>query len=189
MTHDFPPAPTARGRDDPRFATGTRMRPIFTATALLLAALGIYGVISDPVTRRAHELGIRIALGSPRREIGGLVLRHRMRLAAIGIAGRLVAALALARLMAGLLYGIPPAEAPMLGRGAAARRNRAAACYIPTRRATQSILWSPAVRVGLPPGSFRGHSASMGPSPRDSSASIVSRRLRAVDTADSIAIQ
>jgi hypothetical protein len=107
MTHDFPPAPTARGRDDPRFATGTRMRPIFTATALLLAALGIYGVISDPVTRRAHELGIRIALGSPRREIGGLVLRHRMRLAAIDIAGRLVAALALARLMAGLLYGIP----------------------------------------------------------------------------------
>jgi predicted permease len=110
---------------------------IFAATALLLAAVGIYGVMSYAVTRRIHELGIRAALGASHGEIVGLVLRQGMKLAAIGLAGGLVAALALTRFMADLLYGVRPADpatlvAVTLLLGAIALL----ACYIPARRAT-----------------------------------------------------
>jgi len=109
---------------------------IFAATALLLAAVGIYGVMSYAVTRRVRELGIRAALGAPRGEMVGLVLRQGMRLAAMGMAG-VIAALALTRLMAGMLYGVCPADplnlaAVALLLGAIAL----VACYIPARRAT-----------------------------------------------------
>ena len=110
---------------------------IFAATALLLAAVGIYGVMSYAVTRRTHELGIRAALGASRREIVGLVLRQGMLLAAIGIAGGLVAALALTRFMAGLLYGVRPADPATLAAVALLLAGIALlACYIPARRAT-----------------------------------------------------
>ncbi|MGA1995858.1 MAG: FtsX-like permease family protein, partial [Bryobacteraceae bacterium] len=89
------------------------------------------------VTRRIHELGIRAALGASHGEIVGLVLRQGMKLAAIGLAGGLVAALALTRFMADLLYGVRPADpatlvAVTLLLGAIALL----ACYIPARRAT-----------------------------------------------------
>jgi predicted permease len=110
---------------------------IFAASALLLAAVGIYGVMSYAVSRRAHELGIRVALGASRREIAGLVLRQGMRLAAIGLAGGLVAAWGLTRLMAGLLYGVRPADPATLGAVALLLGGIALlACYIPARRAT-----------------------------------------------------
>jgi predicted permease len=110
---------------------------IFAATALLLAAVGIYGVMSYAVTRRTHELGIRLALGASRNEIAGLVLRQGLRLAAIGLAGGLVAALALTRLMAGLLYGVRPADpATLLAVTLLLGGIALLACYIPARRAT-----------------------------------------------------
>ncbi len=110
---------------------------IFAATALLLAAVGIYGVMSYAVTRRVHELGIRAALGASRQEIVALVLRQGMRLAATGLGAGLLAALLLTRLLAGLLYGVRPADpvtllAVSLLLGAIALL----ACYIPARRAT-----------------------------------------------------
>jgi ABC-type antimicrobial peptide transport system permease subunit len=110
---------------------------VFAATALLLAAVGIYGVMSYAVTRRTHELGVRVALGASRREIVGLVLRQGMRLTAIGLAGGLLAARALTRLMAGLLYGVRPADPSTLAAVALLLGAIALlACYIPARRAT-----------------------------------------------------
>ena len=111
---------------------------IFATAALVLAAVGIYGVMSYAVTRRTHELGIRATLGATRAEIVGLVLRQGMKLAAIGLAAGLAAAAALTRLMAGLLYGVQPADPATLGAvtfllGAIALL----ACYIPALRATR----------------------------------------------------
>jgi len=89
------------------------------------------------VTRRTRELGIRAALGASRSEIVGLVLRQGMKLAAVGMVAGLLATLALTRLMAGLLYGVRPADpATLIAVTLLLGGIALLACYIPARRAT-----------------------------------------------------
>jgi putative ABC transport system permease protein len=79
---------------------------IFSALALILSAVGIFGVMSYTVSRRTQEIAIRIALGASRGEVLGLVLREGMGVTAIGVAAGLAGALALSRVMAGYVYGV-----------------------------------------------------------------------------------
>jgi ABC-type antimicrobial peptide transport system permease subunit len=83
---------------------------LFALTALLLAGLGIYGVISYMVSERTHEIGIRLALGADRRSIVHMVLRQGLRLATAGAAVGLVGAVVVSYLMTGLLYGVRPTD-------------------------------------------------------------------------------
>jgi putative ABC transport system permease protein len=83
---------------------------VFAAIALALAAVGIYGVLAYLVARRTHEIGIRLAMGAGRGQVVGLVLRHGLALAGGGVLGGVLAALALTRLMQGLLYEVKPVD-------------------------------------------------------------------------------
>jgi predicted permease len=109
---------------------------LFALTALLLAGLGIYGVISYIVSERTHEIGIRLALGAQSRNILRMVLRQGLALAIAGAAVGLVCALIVSHLMAGLLYGVRPTD-PLTFAGVALLLIGVAllACYIPARRA------------------------------------------------------
>jgi len=109
---------------------------LFALTALLLAGLGIYGVISYLVAERTHEIGIRLALGASRSNILHIVLRQGLGLAIVGAAVGLVCSLIVSHLMASLLYGVRPTD-PLTFAGVALVFISVAlfACYIPARRA------------------------------------------------------
>ena len=110
----------------------------FAALALVLAAVGVYGVMAYAVTQRTQEFGIRMALGASPADVLKQVFLEGGRLAALGLAIGLVAALALTRLMASLLFGVKPSDPVTLGMAAALLAFVAlAACYIPARRATR----------------------------------------------------
>jgi len=111
---------------------------IFAAVALLLAAVGIYGLIAYSVTQRTQELGIRIALGAQRRDVLRLVLGQGTRLTLLGLALGIAAALGITRLLASLLFGISATD-PLTFAGVAALLAFVAllACFIPARRATR----------------------------------------------------
>src|SRR6516164_8523229 len=109
---------------------------IFAVVALVLAAVGIYGVISYSASRRTHEIGVRMSLGATRGDVLLLVVRQGMWLAVAGSMAGLAGALLLSRLMAGLLYGVKPTD-PVTFAAVAAGLGVVAvlACYIPARRA------------------------------------------------------
>jgi putative ABC transport system permease protein len=112
------------------------MVALFALTALLLAGLGIYGVISYIVSERTHEIGIRLALGAQRANILRMLLRQGLGLALGGAAVGLVCSVIVSYLMAGLLYGVRPMD-PLTFASVALLLVGVAllACYIPARRA------------------------------------------------------
>jgi len=111
---------------------------LFAALALVLAAVGIFGLMYQTVARRTHEIGVRMALGAQGGDVMGMVLRQGLLLTGIGVVLGVGGALALSRLVRGLLFGIGPADpvsyvAAVLLLGATAL----VACWLPARRATR----------------------------------------------------
>jgi putative ABC transport system permease protein len=108
----------------------------FAGAALLLAAIGVYGVLSYSVSARMREIGVRLALGAGAAGVVRLVLGEGMKLAALGAAVGIAAALAAARLIQGLLVGAAPSSLPVLIGGAVVMLGAAAAAaWLPARRA------------------------------------------------------
>jgi len=108
----------------------------FSGIALILAAVGIFGVISYSASQRTHEIGIRMALGAQQRNVLRLILGHGAKLAFFGLSAGAVAALLLTRSMASLLYGVSATDPITFGTVAIVLLGVALiACYIPARRA------------------------------------------------------
>jgi ABC-type antimicrobial peptide transport system permease subunit len=138
----------------PLFATGTlegefsetlsqpRFRAVllagFALIAMLLASIGIYGVTAHAVGQRTQEVGVRMALGAQRSDVLWLILRQHMKPAVVGVALGLIGAVALARFIEGMVYGVRATDPLTLaGMSAALLVVAAAACWIPARRATR----------------------------------------------------
>jgi putative ABC transport system permease protein len=120
----------------PRFLT--LLLTLFSGSALIIATVGIYGVISYSVARRSKEFGLRMALGAQPSNILGLVLKQGVLLTLIGLVLGVAAALVLTRLMASLLFGVQPTDAiTFVGVSALLAGVALFASYIPARRATQ----------------------------------------------------
>ena len=109
---------------------------IFSALALILAAAGLFGLISYSVSQRKHEIGVRMALGAQRSEVLRMVGGEGAKLAALGMALGILASFGLTRLIGNLLYGVQPAEPAVMATSAFVLASIALlACYIPARRA------------------------------------------------------
>ncbi|MGA2590250.1 MAG: ABC transporter permease [Bryobacteraceae bacterium] len=121
---------------EPRFQT--IVLGVFAALALLLAGVGIYGVISYSIAQRTRELGVRRAMGADTANLVWLVIRQGMTLALAGVAAGALSGLALTRLLTSLLYGVTPGDPlTFVAGGAVLILAALAACYVPARRAAR----------------------------------------------------
>jgi putative ABC transport system permease protein len=110
----------------------------FALLALILGAIGVYGVMAYAVTQRTQEFGIRMALGASSSDVLKQVFLEGGRLAVLGLALGLIAALGLTQLMSSLLFGVQPRDpATFIAAAAVLVLVALAACYIPARRATR----------------------------------------------------
>jgi putative ABC transport system permease protein len=138
------PPPLIRTMDDlfsetvaqPRLQTG--LLSLFAALALLLAAVGLYGVLAYAVTQRTHEIGVRMALGAQKHNVLSLVIGHGMKLALAGVVVGLLSALALTRVLRSLLYEVKPTDPLTLAAASLLLLASALiACWLPARRAAR----------------------------------------------------
>jgi putative ABC transport system permease protein len=141
-----PTIPAANFRMMPELVTQAVARPrfsslllgLFAALALLLAIVGLYGVMAHGVTQRTREIGIRMAVGAQQRDVLALIIRQGMQPALIGMVIGLVAAFVFARVLASQLYEVSPTDPGTFALVAFGLFTVAlAACCIPARRATQ----------------------------------------------------
>ena len=110
----------------------------FAIVAVLLAAIGIYGVMAYSVRRRTREIGTRVALGAGRGDIIRLVMREGGAITAVGVIAGLGAGLLAARSLSAVLYGVPPADPlSLIAAAAVLAATGMAACYVPARRAAR----------------------------------------------------
>ena len=115
-----------------------RLSSLFALAALLLASIGLYGLLSHEVIRRTREIGIRVALGAPGAQVLASVIRHGVALAAAGLALGIAVSIAVTRFLGTMLYDVKPADPLTLVASAGLLMLVAlAACYIPGRRATR----------------------------------------------------
>jgi predicted permease len=115
-----------------------RANALFGGLALLLAAIGLFGLMSYNVSRRTSEIGIRMALGAQRGDVLGMVLRESMLLVGIGVAAGLAAAIAAGRFVAAFLFGLEPRDPATIAAATAVMIAVAAlAGYLPARRASR----------------------------------------------------
>ena len=115
-----------------------RLSSLFGLAALLLASIGLYGLLAHEVTRGTREIGIRVALGAPTGQVLRRVVRHGMALAAVGIGIGLAASLAVTRLLGAMLYDVKTGDPiTLIAVTLLLMLVALAACYIPARRATR----------------------------------------------------
>jgi ABC-type antimicrobial peptide transport system permease subunit len=115
-----------------------RLASLFGLLSLLLASIGLYGLLAYEVTNATREIGIRVALGAPLAEVLRGVVRHGVVLTAVGAAVGIAASLAVTRLLGKMLFGVKPSDpVTLVGVSCLLMLVALAACYFPARRATR----------------------------------------------------